>query len=304
MFKLLKLVSFVLMQALTYYILLPFIYLISILPFWLLYRISDFLYLIIYVIVGHRKKVVFQNLRNSFPEKSEEEISVIAKKFYTFFCDWIVEMIKSITISKKEALKRCYFSDKSIIDQYYKEGRKLIFVMGHMGNFELGDAEISTNSNYQLYSVFKPLSNKYFDRLIKKKRIRFGSKVIAMNDTFRTMVRLKDNNEINATLFIADQTPQKNNAYWTTFLNQETPIFWGTEIIAKKLNYPVIYISMKQTKRGHYKITPELLCDNPSKTNKGDISEMHTKRLEQNIKEQPEIWLWSHRRWKHQNPNK
>lgn len=290
------------MQAIGYYITLPFIYLISILPFWLLYSVSDFLYFIIYKLVGYRKKVVITNLKNSFPQKSDEEINMLTKKFYSFFCDWIIEMIKSITISEKEALKRCHFTNKEIIDQYYNGGKKLIFVMGHLGNFELGDAEIATNSNYQLYSVFKPLSNKYFDRLIKKKRTRFGSKVVAMNDTFRTMMRLKDNPELNATLFIADQTPQKNNAYWTTFLNQETPIFWGTEIIAKKLNYPVIYISMKQTKRGYYEITPELLCDNPATTKKGEISEMHTKRLEKNIKEQPEIWLWSHRRWKHQKP--
>lgn len=252
--------------------------------------------------MGYRKKVVIQNLKKSFPEKSDQEVTQIAKKFYTFFCDWIIETIKSITISRKSAIKRCHFTNTDILDKYYKENKKLIFVMGHMGNFELGDAEIATNSNYQLYSVFKPLSNKYFDALIKRKRTRFGSNVIAMKDTFRTMIRLKDSEELNATLFIADQTPQKNNAYWTTFLNQETPIFWGTEVIAKKLDYPVIYISMKQTKRGYYEITPELLCENPSDTKKGEISEMHTKRLEQNIKEQPEIWLWSHKRWKHQKP--
>jgi KDO2-lipid IV(A) lauroyltransferase len=116
------------------------------------------------------------------------------------------------------------------------------------------------------------------------------------------MIKLKDTKELNATLFIADQTPQKNNAYWTTFLNQETPIFWGTEIIAKKLNYPIIYFSIRQPKRGFYEITPELLCDNPSQTKTGEISVMHTNRLEQDIKEQPEIWLWSHRRWKHKKP--
>lgn len=292
------------MQAIIFYISLPFIYLISVLPFWLLYRVSDFLYFIIYIILGYRKKVVLQNLRNSFPEKSEEEITQIAKKFYTFFCDWSVETIKSITISKEESIKRCHFTNTDILDKYYKENKKLIFVMGHMGSFELAGAEMAFNTKYNLHVIFKPLSNKYFNDLITKKRIRFGSNVIAMNDTFRTMLSLNDSKELTATLFIADQTPQKSNAYWTTFLNQETPIFWGTEVIAKKLNYPVIYISMKQPKRGYYEITPELLCDNPATTKKGEISEMHTKRLEHDIKDQPEIWLWSHRRWKHKNPNK
>lgn len=290
------------MQAIIYYISLPFIYLISILPFWLLYRVSDFLYFIIYIVIGYRKELVLKNLSNSFPEKSEEEINKISKKFYTFFCDWIVETIKSITISRTSAIKRCHFTTTEILDKYYKENKKLIFVMGHMGSFELGGAEMATNSNYQLYSVFKPLSNKYFDQLIKRKRIRFDNKVIAMNDTFRTMYKLKDSKELSATLFIADQTPQKNNAYWTTFLNQETPIFWGTEIIAKKLNYPLIYLSMKQPKRGYYEITPELLSENPSTTQTGEISEMHTKQLEKDIIKQPEIWLWSHKRWKHDNP--
>jgi len=289
------------MQAIGYYISLPFIYLISILPFWLLYRVSDFFYFIIYVLLGYRKTVVFQNLRNSFPEKSEEEITQIAKKFYTFFCDWTVETIKSITISKEESIKRCHFTNTDILNKYAKEKKKLIFVMGHLGSFEFAGAEMAVNTPYNLHVIFRPLSNKYFDQLIKRKRTRFGSKVIAMNDTFRTLIRLKDSEELNATLFIADQTPSRKNAYWTTFLNQETPIFWGTEILAKKLNYPVIYIGVKQKKRGYYEMTPELLCENPATTQKGAISEMHTKRLEQNIKEQPEIWLWSHRRWKHKS---
>ena len=290
------------MQAIVYYISLPFIYLISILPFWLLYRVSDLLYFFIYILLGYRKNIVVQNLKNSFPEKTDKEIARMTRQFYVFFCDWTIETIKSITISRATAIKRCHFTNTEILDKYYKANKKLIFVMGHMGSFELGGAAISTHTNYQLHTIFKPLSNKYFDRLIKHKRIRFNNKVIAMNDTFRTMIKLKDTKELNATLFIADQTPQKNNAYWTTFLNQETPIFWGTEIIAKKLNYPIIYLSIKQPKRGYYEITPELLCDNPSQTKTGEISEMHTNRLEQDIKEQPEIWLWSHRRWKHKKP--
>ena len=124
-----------------------------------------------------------------------------------------------------------------------------------------------------------------------------------MSATFKTMLSLRNSDELSATTFIADQTPPPENAYWTTFLNQETPIFSGTEVIATKLNYPVIYVSLNRFKRGHYKMTLNLLCENPKDTQKGEISELHTKRLEQDIKRQPEIWLWSHKRWKHKRPS-
>jgi KDO2-lipid IV(A) lauroyltransferase len=291
------------MQAIVYYISLPFIYFISILPFWLLYRVSDFLYFIIYIVLAYRKKVVLQNLKNSFPEKSNKEINEICEKFYAFFCDWIVEMIKSITISKEQAIKRCYFTDSKLLDKFSSEKKKVIFVLGHLGNFELAGADIAFNTDFQLHVIYKPLSNKYFNKLINKKRVRFGTKIMPMNATFKTMLSLKNSDEVSATVFIADQTPPLKNSYWTTFLNQETPIFSGTEVIASKLNYPLIYISIKRIKRGFYELSPELLCENPADTKKGEISDMHTKRLEEDIRAQPEIWLWSHRRWKHKKPN-
>lgn len=294
---------FVEVQAIIYYISLPFIYFISILPFWILYKISDFLYFIIYIVFGYRKSVVTENLKNSFPEKTEKEINKIRKEFYSFFCDWVLEMIKSITLSKKEMIKRCHFKDYSLLERFYTENRKVIFVMGHFGNYELAGAEMAENTDYQLHVIYKPLSNKYFNNLINKKRVRFGTQIMPMAETYRTMLKLNDNTTSSATTFIADQTPQPNQAYWTTFLNQDTPIFMGTEVIAKKLNYPVIYVSLNRVKRGHYEMTTDLLCENPKETNKGEISEMHTKRLEQDIIKQPEIWLWSHKRWKHKRPS-
>lgn len=291
------------MQAITYYISLPFIYFISILPFWLLYRISDLLYVIIYNFFGYRKEIVIQNLKNSFPEKTDDEINEICKNFYSFFCDWMLEMMKSINMSKEAMIKRCHFTDTSLLDKFHIEKRKVIFVMGHFGNYELAGAEMAYNTDYQLHVIYKPLANKYFNNLINKKRVRFGTKIMPMAETFRTMLNLKDSKEVSATAFIADQTPQPNQAYWTTFLNQDTPIFLGTEVIASKLNYPLVYISINRVKRGYYEMTPELLCENPSQTQKGEISEIHTKRLEQDIIRQPEIWLWSHKRWKHKNPH-
>ena len=287
------------MQAIRFYITLPFIYLIAILPFSLLYVFSDFLFFFIYRVIGYRKQVVTTNLRNAFPKKTEKEIQTISKAFYHFFCDWMLEMIKSITISKEESIKRCHFTDTTLLNNLAQKNKNLIFVMGHMGNFEYGGPEMELNTPYQLHVIYKPLAKKYFDQLIKKKRTRFGTKVLPMKSVYREMVKMKKSATLNAVTFIADQTPQRTNAYWTTFLNQDTPILKGTEIIAKKLNYPVVYISIKRTKRGFYEMTPELLCENPIETAEGEISEMHTKRLEQDIIKQPEIWLWSHKRWKH-----
>ena len=290
------------MNAIIYYISLPFIYLISILPFWLLYLVSDFLYFILFVVFGYRKEVVKQNLTRSFPDKSEEEIQQIMKSFYHFLCDLMVETIKTLTISKEEAIKRCCFENHDLLDKLYKEQKKVIFVLGHLGNWELGGASMSCQHDYQLYVIYKPLSNQYFNRLIIKMRTRLGTKLIPMKETFRQMIATRKDSEISATAFIADQTPAPENAYWTTFLNQETPVFWGTEVIAKKLNYPIVYIKIDRPKRGYYSMKAEMLCENPKETKEGEISELHTKRLEKDIQENPPIWLWSHRRWKHQRP--
>lgn len=131
-------------------------------------------------------------------------------------------------------------------------------------------------------------------------RTRFGTGLIAMKDTYKDMVKYKT--MISATAFIADQTPRPDNAFWTTFLNQDTPVFWGTERIARKIDYPVVYISVRRLRRGHYSINAEVLCEHPKDTGEGEISTLHTSRLEKDIREQPEIWLWTHKRWKHKRP--
>ena len=290
------------MQAIGFYISLPFIYFISILPFWLLYCIADFINFILFTLIGYRKEVIINNLKNSFPEKSELEIQKIQKKFHQFFCDLIVETIKTLTISKKEAAKRCRLKDLTLLNKLYDEKKKVIFVLGHYGNWELGGAAMSSMSNYQLYVVYRPLSNPYFDNLIIKMRTHLGTQLIPMAATFKKMVSLHNSDELSATAFIADQAPTPENSYWTNFLNQETAVFWGTEVIAKKLNYPVVYITISQLKRGYYEMSAELLCENPADTKKGELSEKHTKRLEQDIKIHPELWLWSHKRWKHTKP--
>jgi len=287
------------LSAIAYYLVLPFIYLISILPFPLLYLVSDGFYVILYYVIGYRKKIVLANLRNSFPDKSDKEIKRLCKDFYHYLCDLFLETFKTLTISKKAMLKHCYFSPqaKAVFDKVADEKKSIVLVMGHLGNWEWAGNTFSLQCKQQLYVIYHPLQNKQFNKLIIDMRTRFGTKLIIMKDTFREMVAKR--NEVNATAFIADQTPLPDGAYWTTFLNQDTPVFKGTEKIAQKLKYPIVYACIKRVKRGQYEIFAEMLCENPAGTKEDEISEMHTRRLEKDIIAQPEVWLWSHRRWKH-----
>ncbi|MGI8892291.1 MAG: lysophospholipid acyltransferase family protein [Bacteroidia bacterium] len=290
------------MQAIVYYISLPFIYLISLLPFPLLYLFSDLIYVLLFKIIGYRKKVVLTNLKNSFPEKSDAEINLIATKFYKYFCDLTLETIKTLTVSPSALRKHVFFEDVSLFKKYYDEKKSVIIVMGHYGNWELGGARFGVENLHTLFVIYHPLNNKYFDKLVYKMRTRLGNKLYSMNETLRGMVR--DRNNLTATAFIADQTPSQLNVYWTTFLNQDTPVFTGPEKIARKFNYPVIYVSVKRPKRGLYKVENQLLAEEPEKTTDNEISEKFTRFLEKDIILQPEIWLWTHRRWKHKRPTK
>lgn len=255
----------------------------------------------LYHLLGYRKKVVLANLRNSFPEKTEEEINHICKKYYRHLCDLFLEILKTLTISKKGMIKHSPLSPDAVklFNRLADEKKSIIVVMGHQGNWEWAGNAFSVLCKQQLYVIYHPLSNKSFNRLMHKIRTRFDAKTVAMRDTFKEMLISKRSGEISATAFIADQTPPPENAYWTQFLNQDTPVFRGTELIAKKLNYPIVYASIKKIKRGYYEVNAEILEEHPDQTSEGIISELHTRKLEQNILEQPETWLWSHRRWKH-----
>jgi len=287
------------LSAILYYISLPFIYLISLLPFPILYFISDGFYLLIYHVIGYRKEVVFTNLSNSFPEKTTAEIIDIQKKFYRYFCDLFLETFKTLTISEKKMLDHCSFAPESkrLFDQLAEENKSVIVVMGHQGNWEWGGNTFSICSKHQLYVIYHPLANKYFNGLICRMRQRFGGKLIPMKLTFREMVN--NRKDLTATAFIADQSPNPVSAHWMTFLNQDTAVFMGTEKIAQKLKYPIVYVSVKRLTRGYYTVLAELLQTPPYIGNEGNITEIHTKKLESDIIAQPETWLWVHKRWKH-----
>jgi KDO2-lipid IV(A) lauroyltransferase len=288
------------MNAIFYYLSLPFLYLIAYLPFRIMYLFSDFLYLLIYRVFGYRKKIVTENLQNSFPEKSAAEIDKIRRDHYRYFCDLSLEIIKSLTISPAELKKHFVHDDLSVFERFYKEKQSIILVMGHLGNWELAGAFFSQFPLHQLYVIYHPLASKHFDQLFYHMRTRSGIKLYPMKESFKGMV--KNRKDITATAFIADQTPRPDNAHWMTFLNQDTAVFKGTENIAKKLDYPVVYISVIREKRGVYRLGVELLAEHPNELTENELTELHTRRLERDIIKYPETWLWSHRRWKHKKP--
>ena len=290
------------MGTLGYFVALPFIYGISLLPFPLLYLLSDGIYVLIYKVLGYRKEVVMNNLRNSFPEKDEAELKAIASKFYRWFCDLTLETLKTLTISTEEVRKRVEFKGKDILQQYAREKRSVILVLGHYGNWELAGARYSQERDIpQLHVIYHPLANARFDRLMHHMRTRHGTKLYTMRETSKAMIR--DRDLLTATAFIADQTPSPERAYWMTFLNQDTPVFQGTEGLARKLDKPVIYISITRPERGYYCMSMETLVADPTRTTDGEITEVHTRRLERDIRKYPELWLWTHRRWKHKRPS-
>lgn len=243
------------------------------------------------------------NLRNSFPDKSEQQLKQLAAKYYKYLCDMTLETFKTLTISKEEMIKHCYFEEGALelLNSFAEQNKSAILTMGHLGNWEWSGNSFSILGKQRLYVIYHPLSNRHFDGLIYRMRSRFATGLIPMNNVFKEMIR--NRRETSLTAFIADQTPQPDNAYWMTFLNQDTPVFKGTELIAKKLDYPILYATIKRKKRGYYGITIELLVEHPKDTAEGEITELHTRRLEKDILTQPEVWIWSHRRWKHKRTN-
>ena len=284
------------MQALTFYFIYPFLYLIASLPFPALYKLSDILFYFFWL-SGYRKRVVIENLRNSFPEKSNEEIDRLCKGYFRYLCDLTLETMKTMRMTEQEARTRCLYHHADWIDKMFEEKKSIVIVLGHYGNWEWAGPSFTLGTKYQLYVIYRPLSNPYFERMLTKTRTKFGTRITPVNQTLREMVA--NRHAVTATAFIADQAASTANSYWTTFLHQDTSVFNGPEKIAVKFNYPVVYMKIQRPRRGYYELTPELLFDDPKSTSDGEILETFTRRLEKDIIEDPTIWLWSHRRWKY-----
>lgn len=285
------------MQATLYYFLLPFVYFVSILPFRLLYIMSDFVYIILYKILKYRKTEVITNLKNSFPEKSETEILALCSEYYKYLCDLILESFKKITMSADKTLKHCKFHNPEVVDQFFDKNTSVILILGHFGNWEWAGSSFSLSCKHQLHVIYKPLSNPYFENLMTQTRTLFGTKLIKMQNTLKDILTYKDTRAAFA--FVADQTPAPHTAYWTSFLNQDTPFFTGAEKLAKKYSFPVLFINITRPKRGYYEIFPEVITAKPKENLENEIIQKYALRLEEEIIKSPTIWLWSHKRWKY-----
>ncbi len=284
------------------YPLIVVIYLVSILPLSLLYRISWILFFFLYYITGYRKKVVYDNLARSFPGKSKKELLEIRYKFYRHLSNVCVEVIKLLTISQNELKNRCSFSReaKKIINGYFSSNVPVIIVLGHYGNWEWSGSSFYSNFHKNLLTAYRPIKNRVFNRLMIKLRSSFGIIIKSRNELPRAMFSLR--NKVYATALIADQTPSPSNAHWVKFLNQDTPVFKGTAKLSQMYNYPLIFCSTRLKKRGYYEIHARLVTSRPKDYDEYTLTSLHTKMLEEEIKNAPELWLWSHKRWKHKIP--
>lgn len=271
---------------------------LSILPMFFLYGLSNFMFFIMFHIFSYRKKVIQDNIYKSFPEKSVEEKKKIVKAFYKHFCDLIIEAIKNFTISKKQTLKRFKVENIEILNKYFDQGKSVVILGGHYGNWELYALAIGLYAKHHHLGIYKPLSNLFFDKKMRSSREKFGLKMIAMKET-RKYFEMKHKKPVSI-IFGADQWPSNaKKAYWTTFLGRETPFLFGAEKYSKEFDWPVIYGEIIKTKRGCYNLVMHEVTDKPNEMEEGEIISAYVKLLEKTIKKRkPEHWLWSHRRWK------
>src|ERR1035437_1855029 len=290
------------MDAVGYYIFYGINWIFTLLPFKVLYFFSDLLYLVLYYIVSYRRDVVAINLRNSFPEKTEEELKTIEKKFYRHLADIIIETFKLTHMSTREQNKRFTYTNLAIIDKLRDEKRDIIAVLGHYNNWEWPTL-LPYYLKYKIIIIFKPLQNKHFNDFINRQRSKFGIVLTPTSQVIREIINYKKNNINTLSVFLSDQIPARGDIkYWTTFLNQDTAVFTGAGKIASKYDMAIVFFHIQKVKRGHYNLDIELLYDHTAGLSENVITETHVRRLEEIIKEKPEYWIWSHRRWKHKKP--
>lgn len=281
-----------------YYLVYGLLYLLSLLPLRVLYLLSDFAYFIIYYVVGYRRKIVLQNLSIAFPEKKDEEKIKISKRFYHNFCDTFIETIKLISANKAFVDKH-FECDYSVFHQLYKEGKKCQIHTGHNFNWELANLAVAGNIPFDFLGVYMPIENKAFDRIFKKLRSKTGGVLLPANDMRNSILPWR--NKQYALGLIADQSPGNlSKAIWIDFFNRPTPFMKGPESGARLGNIPVVFGNFTKIKRGYYKGHFHLEEMNPRQLADGELTTRYIRYLEDVLRKAPDMWLWSHRRWKHQ----
>ncbi len=277
---------------------------LSIHPYWLLYLKSDFYYVLIYHVLRYRRKVVRENLLRSFPEKDFKAIKTIEKHFYRNLCDLFMEAPKMLRADASGYKGRITFTNLELVTQLYDQHKNIFYALPHSGNWEWFGKTICDLTQHQCLAIYKRVENPVFEQLMLYLRT-YGCnlEMVESNSAFKRLAQLRDNQ--TAVLMMADQTSHGlASDYWTEFLHQDTCWFTGIERIAKKLDYAVVFVSMVRKGRGRYEVTFELVTDHPKEAQTGEIMEPYVRCVERFIETNPDNWLWSHRRWKHQRPQK
>ena len=283
------------MRLLFYIVILPF----SKLPFALIYGISNGLSFVLNRVLKYRKKIVVQNLRNSFPDRSEAEIKMITNQFYDHFADILVEGIKMFSLSKKQVMQRYVSKNPEILTPYFEQKKSVILVSAHYNNWEYMVLSMDMQFKHHGVGVGKQQRNKVFDRIINHYRQRYGSEVVFASNVRETFETYEHQQLPTAYMMLFDQAKNPKKCYWTTFLNQDTGFIFGPEYFAKKYDFPVFYYNVRKVKRGFYEFDLTPIAEIPNQTEYGEITQSCINILEQTINEKPQYWLWSHRRWKH-----
>jgi KDO2-lipid IV(A) lauroyltransferase len=288
-----------------FYLFYIFVWVITYLPLRVLYVLSDLAYLIVYYVIRYRRKVVWDNLSNSFPQKTPQEILLIERKFYRNFCDVFIETLYVTHCSNEEIMRRMKVLNIDLAIRDYDNGKSPMLMTAHYGNWEwASSASLWLPKDKPVYSVYKKLSNTNFNQFMCDLRKKFSGQILEKNDLLRKMITLKQDGQVAMFGMIADQTPTRVNIhYWTRFLNQDTPVLTGTEVLARKFDYPVYFGKITRIKRGYYVSELIPIATSPKLTQDFEITEAYIRLLEQQILEAPEYWLWTHKRWKHKKLN-
>lgn len=282
-----------------YHILFFLLYLLSLLPMRLLYLLSDCLFFPLFHIVKYRRKVVEKQLDECFPEKSMQERRAIERQFYHFFCDYLVEVIKLFSISKKEMMRRMKFVGIEQVREELKDKKFCFLYLGHYCNWEYIASLSYWLPEIHCGQIYHRIYNQAFDELFLKLRGQFGGESILMKDTLRRILTLRNQEKKVMIGFIADQLPKwENMHHWTTFLNHDTSFFIGAERIAKQVDAALYYVDVERVKRGYYQVRFRLMTLHPKEFPDYELTDQYARLLKESICRQPAYWLWTHKRWK------
>lgn len=275
-------------------------YVASLLPLRVLYVFSDLIYLVLGRLVKYRHNIIRKNLTTSFPEKTHDELRAIEHRFYRWFCDYLVETVKLMTMSRSQMMRRMQFTGMETINEIAAQGQSIAVYLGHYGQWEwITSLPYWVTDRLQCTEIYHPLENPYFDRLFRNVRQKRNSLCIPMAEVLRRVVEYRRQGQPIILGYISDQAPFWNNIHhWVNFLNHDTPVLTGGEQIQRKMNQAVFYGSVRRVRRGYYTCHMQLITRHPADIEPFGITDIYYRKLEESIRRDPTIYLWSHNRWK------